>query len=233
MLFLAKRIVCNEKFEELLKAYLKSSGRTLAKEITEECMDEAFRDAKYDYSDVKVYCGSTKDVKLEKQPLGDAVNSNDSENKASVEAFTVTVKYIVGTELTQTKLSGWNITGGLSAEYHIGASAGVGYTSQQSESIRHIKGTEVTQAIEVKVHKGSKPGTVIRKLQRKECQVRNIKLSFPRNAQIKCFYHKKDPTKVKNKAFPIKDILKDCIEDGYTAKLDGKYVWVETEIVIE
>ena len=229
----AKRVVCNEKFEELLTRYLELSELTLANEITEACMDEAFKEAEYNYNDVEADRASTiNDGELVKQPIGESVNSNSDDDKPTIESFDVAVTYTKGTELMETKISGWRFTGGLSAEYHVGMSAGVSYHKQQSVAVKSFKGEQVQQTVKVKVPKGGK-ATVLRKLQRKQCLVRNIKLSFAKKAQISCcYFDKKNPNKEKTEKFYVKDILTGCSKSplGFTAKLEGKYVWVETEI---
>ena len=74
--------------------------------------------------------------------------------------------------------------------------------------------------------------------QKKECQVRNVKISFPRDAKIKCKFHDNrdtDSKKVKKTPLFIKDILNDYIDKGstdrFTAKLEGKYMWMETKLI--
>ena len=233
------QIVCNETFEKLVEKHLASSNRVLV-EIKEKYMDEAFKGAKYFHSKVEVDLGSIKKLDPIKKCLGDPVTFPNNDNVDSNKTFTQIVEYTTGTELTETVASGWSITGGLSAEYQgVGASAGVGYTEQQSETIKQIRGTkerkDMTDTFLVK-RQCSRRVTVIRTIQRKECQVRNIELSFPREAKLKCkFRTKTDSNNVEKKPrFLVRDILDDCIEnkgaDPLIAKLEGKCVWVETDL---
>ena len=233
------QIVCNETFEKLVEKHLASSDKTLV-EIKEKYMDEAFKGAKYFHSKVEIDVGSIIELDPIRKCLGDPVTFTNKTNVDGNKTFTQIIEYTTGTELTETVTSGWSITGGLSAEYQgIGASAGVGYTEQQSETIKQIKGTkerkDMTDIFLVK-RKSSRRVTVIRTMQRKECQVRNVELSFPRDAKLKCKFHKKaNSNKVEKKAcFLIRDILDDCIEnkgaDPLIAKLEGKCVWVETDL---
>ena len=219
------------------------SGRTLVG-IKEKYMDKAFKHAKYDYSDVEVDCSSIIESDPIDERVGNPVTHNNNEEESRDKCFSLTFEYTEGLELMKTVSSGWNISGGLSAEYQgIGASTGIGYTEQQSESVKRIRGKKVsqqmTETFPVKA-KHSRRATATQRFQKKECQVRNIKLSFPKNAKIKCNFHDTrdtDPNKVrKSPLFPIKDILKDYIKDGdtdtLTATLEGKYVWVEINFIV-
>ena len=239
--FSAVQIVCNEAFKKLVERYLESSDKTLA-EIKEKYMDQAFKGAKYFHSKVEVDIGSIKELDPIRKCLGDSVTFTNNDNVDSSKTFTQIVEYTTGTELTETVTSGWSITGGLSAEYQgIGASAGVGYSEQQSETIKRIRGTkerkDMTDTFPVK-RKSSRRVTVIRTMQRKECQVRNVEISFPRDAKLKCKFHMKaDSNNVEKKPrFLIREILDDCIEnkgaDPLIAKLKGKCVWVETDLKV-
>ena len=235
------QIVCNETFEEHVKKHLASSDRTLV-EIKEKYMDEAFKGANYDHSRVEVDLGSVTEFDPIRKCLGDPVTFTNNENAESSKTFTQIVEYTTGTELTETVTSGWSITGGLSAEYQgIGASTMIGYTEQQSETIKQIRGQkqrkDMTDMFLVKP-KSSRKAIVIREIQRKECRARDVLLSFPRNAELKCKFRTKDnPNDVKKKPrFLIREILKDYIEkqnaDSVTAKLEGKCVWVETNLFV-
>lgn len=75
---------------------------------------------------------------------------------------------------------------------------------------------------------------VTRWFQKKECQVSNIKISFPRDAKIKCKCHDNRKNKEKPSQFLIKDILKNKEStDKLTVMLEGKYVWMETKLVMK
>jgi hypothetical protein len=237
------QIVCNETFEKLVEKYLASSDRVLV-EIKEKYMDKAFKDAKYFHSEVELDLDSTAEFDHRPKCLGDPVTyPNPDKKKESEEVFTQIVEYTTGTELTETVTSGWSITGGLSAEYQgIGASTGVGYTEQQSETIKKIRGTrerkDISRKFTVKPNH-SRRVTVVRTLQRKECKVRSIQLSFPKDATLKCKFRTKADSNnvVKKTRFLIREILDDCIEnkgaDPLIAKLEGKCVWVETDLEVK
>lgn len=174
------QIVCNEIFEKLVEKYLASSDRLLV-EIKKEYMDEAFKDAKYFHSQVEVDLSSITELDPIKKCLGDPVTFTNNENMDSSKTFTQTVEYIKGTELTETVTSGWSIIGGLSAAYQgIGAFTGIGYTEQQSETMKQIQGSkkekkDMTDTFHV-MPQSSRRATVIRTIQRKECRVRNVLL---------------------------------------------------------
>lgn len=106
----------------------------------------------------------------------------------------------------------------------------------------HLIGSSSSSEMQAKFKvppKHSRRVTVTRWFQKKECRVSNVKLSFPRDTKIKCRFHDNrdtDPKKVKKTPlFLIRDVLKDCIEDDstdrLTAKLEGKYVWMETKLI--
>ena len=73
---------------------------------------------------------------------------------------------------------------------------------------------------------------------KKECKVKNVKLTFPKNAEIKCKAKNRQTKsdKVEKRVCPIKEVLKDFVEnqdaDPLIARLDGKYVWVETGLAL-
>lgn len=236
------KIVCNETFERLVKEYL-ASDRVLL-EIKEYYMDEAFKGAKYDHSSVEVDLSSIKPAcEPIKKCLGDPVTVNNNEGVERSKTFTQSVQFTKGTELVETISSGWSITGGLSAEYQgIGASTGIGYTEQQSQTMKQTKGEIVGESVTDTFfvqRQSSRRATVIRTIWRKECRVRNVRLSFPKNAELKCKFYMKgdDPKKVKKSPhFLIRDILDDYIEnkssDTLVAKLEGKCVWVETDLSV-
>lgn len=86
--------------------------------------------------------------------------------------------------------------------------------------------------------KHSRKAMVTRWFQKKECQVSNVKISFPRDVKIRCKFHDNrdtDSQKAKKTPLFLKDILKDCIDkdsaDRFTATLEGKYMWTETKLI--
>ena len=63
--------------------------------------------------------------------------------------------------------------------------------------------------------------------------MKNVKLAFPKNAEIKCEAFNRQTRTAEKRVYPFKEVLKDFIipvdhnVDTLTAMLDGKYVWVE------
>lgn len=122
----------------------------------------------------------------------------------------------------------------------VGATANIGYTKRQSESIRRTKTTTDKQHIQEDIivpprHKVKV--TVVQIYQQKECNVKNVKLTFPRDAKIKCKAVNRHTERPDKPVSLIQKVLKDYIEDQaadpLTAKLDGKYVWVETGLGLD
>ena len=235
------QIVCNETFEKLVKEYLASSGRVLVEEINEENMDKAFTGAKYFLSEVEVDLSSITKLDPKKETLGNpATFTTEDQKEKSEKTFTQIVRYTTGTELTETATSGWSITGGLSAKYQgIGASLDVGYSEQQSVTIKQTQGKDESQHMTDKFFvkpQCSRTAFVVRTVQRKERRAENVKLQFPKDAKLKCKF-RKDKSNTNEKKFLVRDILDDYIENKgddllLTATLEGKCVWVETEIVV-
>ena len=230
------QIVCNETFKNLVERYLKSSDRTLVK-IKEKYLDQAFKGATYIHSTVEVDHGSIKELKSINKTLGDSVKYSEPGSHH----FEKTVSYTLGTELMETVTSGWSITGGLSAEYQgVGASTGVTYTKQRSEIMKKIQGitesTKMQQDISVKPNCSIR-ASVVRTIQRKECQVRNVELHFPRDTKLKCKFTKAGSTKVQKEHFLVREILNDCSKnkgaDTLIAMLEGKCVWVEVDMEVK
>ena len=151
-----------------------------------------------------------------------------------VEKYAKTHEYTEGLELTKTNCSEWNICGGLSAK--IGASAKIGYTKRQTEIVKKIEGSvqkqDITKTLSIPAE-SSVTVALAQKFQRKECKVKNVKLIFPKNAKIDVKVH----GALFNKSLYIRDVLKDYIEDEeadpLTARLEGKYVWVETSVFLD
>lgn len=103
-------------------------------------MDEAFRNAEYDYSDVEFDCSSIVASNPKEVRVGEAAEYKNSEDQEREMTHTQSVGSTEGLEVIKTDSSSWNIHGGLSAEYHVGASTGIGYTKQQSETVKRIAG---------------------------------------------------------------------------------------------
>ena len=134
------------------------------------------------------------------------------------------------------------ITGGLSAEYHgIGASSNIGYTRDKSKTVTKIKGQTLRQVMTKTVivpPKHKRRVAVVHRYQRKGCKARNIKVIFPKKAKFNCKVdNHQNPRKPKiNVEYNpyISDLLNKHIVDGgadpLTARLEGKYVWVESNI---
>ena len=142
MLSSAKRITCNDTFKKHLEEYLISTARTLVK-IEEKYVDEAFKNAKYDYSGIEFDRSSIIESNPEKVRVGEAAEYKNSEDQEREITHTQSVGSTEGLELMKTELSSWNIHGGLSAEYHVGASTGIGYMKRQSESVKRISGKKI------------------------------------------------------------------------------------------
>ena len=214
------------------------------KEIKEKYLDDAFDKAEYDYSETEVQCNASAifrhDPKL--VYLGDRIEyPNDKDVKVD-EKYNRTDNYMEGAEHTQTRCSEWNICGGLSAAYQgVGADGKIGYTSGQSEIVKAMKTVQRQQQFNKTISVPPKSKVVVVPTQRyetNECRVKNVKLIFPRNANVKCkVTDSKHPNKVQKKTYLIRDVLKDFIDDTeanpLTAKLEGKYVWVETLVYLD
>lgn len=241
---IVKRIVCNEEFEKALTEHLQSQEWKLV-EITEECMDDAFSGAKYDYSETEVEWGDIHELNTFSEHIGEPIKYVNRDDKPSEEQYQKEIEYTEGLELSKTNSSGWSICGGLSAAYKgTGTSVNVGYTRNQSETVTKTKGKKVRETITktlVVPSQHSREIVVKQQYQRKECKVKNVKLIFSKNAKIKCKVHdnrKLSKPKRKKRYQPyIKDVLKKHIEDDNTnpliARMDGKYVWVETGIIVD
>ena len=131
------RISCNEAFKKHLKEYCKFTGRTL---IEEDYTDEVFKKAEYDWSGVEFDRGSTVACTPEEVLVADATEYRNRGEKETEETYSHNVVSTAALEIIKTESSSWNIQGGLSAEYHVGASAGIGYTKQKSKATKHSAG---------------------------------------------------------------------------------------------
>ena len=189
-------------------------------------IEDKYTDRCDDDSIVEVDCSSITASDPEKQCLSNPFTFNNY-SKDEIRHKPFTFKYTTRGRLIETVIS---VTGGLSAEYQ--ATTG------------QIEGTGVSQQITEKLYvyikpKSSRRVTVIQMRQRKECPARNIKLSFPKDAKIKCKFHVKGDSNVKVNSFPIKEILNDYVEDKNTysgplaVKLEGKCVWEEIDSFID
>ena len=205
-------------------------------------MDGAFQKAVYDYSDIQVECDSLYEFLLIPEEVGYSLEWSNTTDANESHTYDKEITYEVGNEYTVTNSSEWNICGGLSATYQgVGATANIGYTKRQSEMIKKTKTTtdkqHITETVTVPPRSKVKVA-VVQKYQKKECKVKNVKLTFPKNAEIKCKVKNRQTRSdnVKNHTCPIKEVLKDFIEnqdaDPLIARLDGKYVWVETGLAL-
>ena len=241
IIFIVKRVVCNEVFKDHLKQYLNKIGMDLQEDITEKDMDDAFEKAEYDYTEVEVECKSLQEFPRVSRNVGERFEyPNDSETPRDY-TYDKAVSYTEGEEHTQTKISEWNICGGLSAEYQgVGLTGKVGYTKRQSETVTNTKTTTETQTIKETVSVPPKTKVevaIVQHYQRKECKVKNVKLIFPKGVKIKCKVFNRQNKKDKKHSIPIEEVLEDYLDhkdaDPLTARLDGKYIWVETKLSLE
>ena len=205
-------------------------------------MDDAFQKAVYDYSDVEVECDSLHQFPLVLDEVGYSFEWSNTTDADESHVYDKEISYVVGNEHIVTNSSEWSICGGLSATYQgVGATANIGYTKRQSEMIKKIKTTtdkyRVTEAVTVPPRSKVKVA-IVQNFQKKECKVKNVKLTFPKNAEVKCKAKNRQTKsdKVEKPEYPIKEVLKDFVEDQdadpLTARLDGKYVWVETGLAL-
>lgn len=133
------RISCNEAFKKHLEEYCKFTGRTLDKEAY-MYTDEVFKNAEYDWSGIEFDRGSTVVSTPEEVLVADATEYRNHGEKETEETYSHNVVSTAALEIIKTESSSWNIHGGLSAEYHVGASTGIGYTKQKSKATKHSTG---------------------------------------------------------------------------------------------
>ena len=204
--------------------------------LKETYMDDAFKNAEYDYSDVEVERYSLRESPTVSREVGQSFEWPNTSDTCELHVYDKEIGYVVGNEHTVTNCSEWSICGGLSATYQgVGAKANVGYTRRQSETIKKMRTTtdkyHVIEKVSVPPNSRVKVA-VVQNYQKRECKVKNVKLTFPNNAEIKCKAFNRQKGKVEKHVHPVKEVLKDFIidqgVDPLTAMLDGKYVWVET-----
>ena len=208
--------------------------------LKETYMDDTFKMAEYDYSDVEVECHSLHESPIVSREVGQSFVWSNITDADESHQYDTEITYVVGNELTVTNSSEWSICGGLSATYQcVGARVNIGYTRRQSEMIKKIK--TITDRCHVMEQVSVPPKSrvkvaVVQNYQKKECKVKNVKLTFPKNAEIKCKAFNRQTRKVEKHVHPIKEVLKDFIiyqgVDTLTAMLDGKYVWVEIDLAL-
>ena len=210
--------------------------------LKETYMDDAFKNAEYDYSDVEVERHSLHESPIVSREVGQSFEWPNISDAYESHVYDKEIGYAVGNELTVTNCSEWNICGGLSAAYEgVGATANIGYTRRQSETIKKTRTTTDKYHVIEPVHVPPKSRVklaVVQNYQKKECKVKYVKLTFPKNAEIKCKAFNRQARKAEKRVYPIKEVLKDFIihvdhnVDTLTAMLDGKYVWVETGLAL-
>ena len=240
-----KRIVLNETVEDLLTEHLIANKMKLRTQFTEAHMDGAFKGAHYDYSEAEVECSDIDESPPVLEHIGEPYVAINGEDKRSEEVYDKEVEYVEGLELSKTKSSGWSITGGLSVQYQgAGAASAIGYQRNQSKTVRKIKNKILREKMTKKVivpPKHRRSVAIVQRFQRKGCKVRNVKVTFPKKAKFKCkvydYQHHHKP-KTNNKYSPkLGDLLnKHIIETGgstATARLEGKYVWVESDVEVD
>lgn len=238
LLLSVKRVVCNENFEQYLAKYLEKSGREFVA-ISEEYMDDAFGEATYNYSDAIVNCNSLNTFDRKEEYLHSPIEFPNNEKGEETFTYNKEVKYTTGLEYTKTECSQWSISGGLSAEYQsVGSTVGISYTKNQTEVVRNMQTNETTDSFTRKVSvpaRHSREVVLTQWFQRKECSVKNVKLTFPKKAKVKCEF-RDSHKRVKTRGFLIRKVLEDCIKETkaneLTALIEGKYVWVETGIFV-
>lgn len=110
-------------------------------------MDEVFKNVEYDWSGIEFDRGSTVACPPEEVLVADATEYPNHGEKETEEIYSHNVGSTKALELIKTESSSWNIHGGLSAEYHVGTSAGIGYTKQKSEATKHSAGENIMQVV--------------------------------------------------------------------------------------
>ena len=247
-----QRIVCNEEFKILLIRHLKNEGKVLC-DFKEENLDEAFQGSTYDLTYAEVYPDTVQKFDFIDEYLGTPFRLTNHHDVAEC-TYSKQITYTEGLEQTKAYSTGWNITGGLSAEYKgVGASSSIGYTKNQSKVEKKSKTESKTERIEmkVKVPEGSKREVVVmQRYQRKECLVKNVYLIIPKGSMIKCrviYTDKSEKYKMKeDEKINVVDILQESIDEAtkmrpyfgtdsksIVAVVKGKYVWVESHISLE
>ena len=235
--FIVKRIVCNEVFENHLKEYLQSKEMTLLG-MEEEYMDDAFELARYNFADVEVESNAIHELSPVLRHLENPVSFSNDTDFPSNSRYGGQIEYTEGSEHTTTHCNEWNISGGLSATFQ--APGNVGYTRRQSEIVNNIPRKKVSEEIKKSFSvppRSCRELVLVHQFQRKECKVKNVKLIFPKNVVIQCKVHNNRDSNhesVQWEKFFIRDVLQDYVEDQganpLTARLEGKYVWVETSV---
>ena len=248
------RVVLNEIFEVYLKNYLESKGLDLDENsLEEDSMDEAFSDAKYDFSEVTVCFDPRKHFKPierhEKFCCTSVVHTNRGD-KECIKHHTTTIEKTEGLEYCDAKVWTWSTSGGLSAKYQgVGASVSIGYTKSQSQT---LKKNDISVCRQDFPHEVEIPKKSSRKVEMKqryscyECKVENAIIKFPKGAQIRCTVIDKqsrtfcpwswcDWLSKSKQRFDLGEIFKGSLEESphdnkFIAKVNGKYKWVETDI---
>ena len=106
-------------------------------------MDEVFKNVEYDWSGIEFDRSSTVAFTPKEVRVGEAVEYPNTDDQECEETHTHNVRSTEVLEIIKTESSSWNIYGGLSAEYYVGASAGIGYTKQKSEAVKRSAGENI------------------------------------------------------------------------------------------
>ena len=248
-------MILNEVFESYLNKYLESKGLSLYDGcLNERSMDEAFCNASYILSDatVQFHENSSKRVDYIEELCGKPVTHSNEGDREIIVTYTKKVEETTGLEYYDAKSRTWSISGGLSAKYQgVGASASIGYTRSQTESVRRSNTTVLTREAQCPVPIS---GRQKRKVQVKntysvyEHEVESVSLKFPKDAQIQCRVVDSQPTATmycpwswcpqlcrSNQFFYLSEIFTGNTEEcpngkDLIAKINGKYLWVETDI---
>ena len=117
-------------------------------ELEETYIDNAFKNAVYDYSDVEIECDSLHES-LVPSKVGKSFEWSNTTDADESHLYDEEITYVVGNEHTVTNSSEWNICGGLSATYQgVGATTNIGYTKRQSEMIKKTKTTTAKHRVQ-------------------------------------------------------------------------------------
>ena len=106
-------------------------------------MDEVFKNVEYDWSGIEIYHSSTVAFTPKEVRVGAAVEYPNTDDQEHEVTHTHSVRSTEVLEIIKTESSSWNIHGGLSAEYYVGASTGIGYTKQNSEAVKRSAGENI------------------------------------------------------------------------------------------
>ena len=232
-------IIISDALKKGFHSHLQRFGLKCLEDIDKQLENIEAR-ATVSYADA-VIDFDTQKVETKLGRIGDPKECINSKAEDRVEQYQKSVKYVVGSENSKTKVRGWSVSGGLVGSYQgVGANVGVEYGRQKISTRTSMECTEREETFSDSILVPSESRvkvTVQKRLDTCDCEVRDLLVTFHRRcSSIKCRYECANEKGTKSRKFQLGDVFTEQRDPtnrtDLTIKLNGKCQWSETTVYL-